>query len=751
MAEMTTKAVDIKKIVAAIWRRKFMICALVGAFTVFSYLVVDRVTPKFTAETTLILRSQTSQIIQNEGFLAIPRFEAAYIVSEVDLIRSPQLVRGVMDALRLFGEEEFNGMLVDEPTLSEQVEELVAKAIATVGPLIGFEAGPAAAGTEPGGEEDRQFAALPTNGPILNDRSTSNDWPQPVVNDTMRVFYDGLDVLNDGASFTVKIRYTSVDPERAAAIANGMARAYIDAKLGAKLEEINRITDWTSAQIAERRDEVSRANAEVQKYREQANLAPLTAGEESLLAEQLLALNNELVAIRGQLEDADARVDQMNAVLANRRSPAGLDFVSDNIELQDRRTLESQIGNELADLQSRLGAGHPDVIRLQAQLNTVRSELNGRYQEILLALQTSRDRLVKRELALQAEIEERSRQAASSNAALLELRRLEDEANTRATLLESFLVNYNEVVSRLDVEDPGASIISEAFPPNKPSYPKKLAFVAVSFIGSGGLSLFLVFFLEWSRKGYASADELNKDTGLEVMGVVPVVEVRRLRKRPQDAVIDRPNGQFSEAVKSAQFAIDLLRGEDDVAKILVTSSLPGEGKSAFSAALARSLASSGRQVLLLDCDIRRGTISEMLGGVRVKGLTELVRGKIGLENILHLDRLSDAEFIGAGAPVDDPQNVVRRIMGHPDINSLMQGYDAVVIDTPPTLAAPDAAILAEAATTVIYIVQFDETPREAVRTGLKSLEQFKVHVDGLVINKFRATSKSYGYVAYGNY
>lgn len=749
MAETIHKAIDVKKIVTAVWRRKWMIAALVGAFTTLSYLVVDRVTPRYTAETTIVLRSQTSQIIQNEGFLAVPRFEAAYMVSEVDLMYSPQLVRRVMDGLRLFGAKEFNAELVQEPSLAERGGQMARQVFASVIGFAGFDTGPALPEVEP----EPQFASLPGNDSLpLGSRALSTDWPQAAVNETMRAFYDGLSIENDGASFTVKIKFTSIDPERAAAVANGMARAYLDSKLESKLDEINRITEWTSAQIAERREEVSRANAEVQKYRELANLAPLNAGEDSLLAQQLVALNTELVIVRGQIEDAESRIDQMNAVLANRLSPAGLDFISDNVELQDRRTLEAEIGNQLADMRSRLGEGHPDTIRLQAQLNTVRGELASRYQEILLALQTTRDRLVQRELALQGEISSGSRQAASSNEALLELRRLQNEADTRATLLESFLVNYNEVVSRLDVEDPGASIISEAFPPTRPSHPKKLAFMAVSFIGSGGLGLFLVFFLEWSRKGFRTAEELTEATGMEVIGTIPVVETRRLRKRPQDAIIDRPNGQFSEAVKSTQFALDLQRNDVPVAKILVTSSLPGEGKSAFCTALARSLSASGRQVLLLDCDIRRGTISHMFAGVRVKGLTELMRGKVAIENILHLDRRSDAEFIGAGIPVEDPQNAVRRIMTHPDIVSLMEGYDTVIIDTPPTLAAPDAAILAKSATNVIYLVQWDETPREAVRTGLKSLEQFKVKVDGLVINKFRnVNANGYDYVAYGNY
>ncbi|MEM1399726.1 MAG: CpsD/CapB family tyrosine-protein kinase, partial [Pseudomonadota bacterium] len=189
-----------------------------------------------------------------------------------------------------------------------------------------------------------------------------------------------------------------------------------------------------------------------------------------------------------------------------------------------------------------------------------------------------------------------------------------------------------------------------------------------------------------------------------------------------------------------------------VDKIVVTSSLPGEGKSAFSAALARSMSAAGRQVLLLDCDIRRGTISKMLGGVRVKGLTELVRGKAELENVLHLDRLTEVEFIASGFPVDDPQNAVRRVINDPDLKSLMEGYDTVIIDTPPTLAAPDAAMLASIATSVVYIVEWSETPREAVKAGLKSLDQFRVKVDGLILNKVRPDAENrYDYVSYGDY
>ena len=200
MAETIPITLDVKKMVAAVWRRKWMIAALVVAFTTLSYLVVDRVTPRYTAETTLVLRSQTSQIIQNEGFLAIPRFEAAYIVSEVDLMYSPQLVRRVMNVLRLFGAEEFNGQLVDEPSQAERGERFARQMLASVIGFVGFDTGPVLPDPEP----EEQLASLPGGSDLpLSSRHLSTDWPQSVVNETMRSFYEGLSIENDGASFTV--------------------------------------------------------------------------------------------------------------------------------------------------------------------------------------------------------------------------------------------------------------------------------------------------------------------------------------------------------------------------------------------------------------------------------------------------------------------------------------------------------------------------------------------------------------------
>jgi capsular exopolysaccharide synthesis family protein len=169
--------------------------------------------------------------------------------------------------------------------------------------------------------------------------------------------------------------------------------------------------------------------------------------------------------------------------------------------------------------------------------------------------------------------------------------------------------------------------------------------------------------------------------------------------------------------------------------ILITSSLPGEGKTAFSLSLGRSLAQSGHRTLLIDCDLRRPMVSRLLNVNNQPGFADYLDAQAPLDQIVHLDDHSGLHYITAGTRVTDPQRLLGSKTCAATLAGFKEEYDVVLVDSPPTMVASDSAILARTCETALYVVEWDKTPRRAVQAGVEYLRSFEINVAGVVLSK----------------
>ena len=298
----------------------------------------------------------------------------------------------------------------------------------------------------------------------------------------------------------------------------------------------------------------------------------------------------------------------------------------------------------------------------------------------------------------------------------------------------------------------GGSIVQFAVAPANPSGPSlvlasMLGFVLGAIIGAG---LAIILGLRANRVG--GRDELAEFIGAPVMGVIPAVEDWSRRDKAELVVRDQPGGAAAEAYRTLATNIRFLRSQRAVGVVVVTSALPGEGKSATTANLATVLAETGIRTLLVDADLRRPRAERFLDVPNGPGLREALEGTAELNDVLLQTDVPNLAIIRSGQVPHDPVSLLAGVQADAVFHDMRRLGDIVICDAPPTLPVADASILAEAADVVMFVHDPAISSRTALEDAVRQLRTAGGEIGGGVYNNITSLQRStLGYAAYDQY
>jgi capsular exopolysaccharide synthesis family protein len=189
--------------------------------------------------------------------------------------------------------------------------------------------------------------------------------------------------------------------------------------------------------------------------------------------------------------------------------------------------------------------------------------------------------------------------------------------------------------------------------------------------------------------------------------------------------------------------------------VLVTSSLPGEGKSETAVSLARAAAKAGQRTLIIDCDLRHPTLHVKLGVANGSGLVGAVSGITKLEDVIEIDERSGCHYIAAGAGVPSPTDFLGSDPMRRILMRVREVYDLIVLDTPPVLVVSDALVLLRQVDKTLFVARWGKTARDAAIGALRTIIEAGADVAGVVLNQVNLQKQAryrYGNAGkYGNY
>ena len=447
-------------------------------------------------------------------------------------------------------------------------------------------------------------------------------------------------------------------------------------------------------------------------------------------AKSLDFLNMQLPKVRSDLDIAE---DKLNAYRKQK------DSVDLNMEAKSVLDQIVNVDNQLNELTFR----EAEISQLYTKEHPTYKALMEK-RHILQEEKTKLNKRVSGMPATQQEVLRLSRDVESGRAVYLQLLNRQQELNIAKS---SAIGNVR--------------IIDNAVTETKQVKPKKILVVAIGLIFGLFVSVGLVLLRVFLRRGIESPEQLE-DIGINVYASVPVSEwlaknnrkSSKLRKNQSDTLLalENPADLAVEAIRSLRTSLHFAMMEAKNNVLMISGASPNAGKTFISSNLAATIALTGKKVLFIDADLRKGYVHKMLGRKQGQGLSEVLSGQVAVEKVI--EHVDDAAFdyIGRGLIPPNPAELLM----HPRFEALLkwgsQNYDLVVIDTPPILAVTDAAIIGRYAGTSLMVARFEVNTVKEIEVSMKRFEQSGVVVKGCILNgvvKKASSYYGYGYNHYG--
>ena len=721
--EATSPEPGLPDVLALLWRRKGFIASTVALTTLAAVVVIFQLTPRYTAETQILVGTRTEKVVDIQNVLEALRLDRATISSEVQVLSSRSLAEKVVDELGLVDRPEFNRHL-RPPSLFDPLVWL-PRFLDWLPPSLRT----AWSGADP---------VAP---------ATPEEAERKIRGDVVTTLQEATVVEVVKVSRVVAVATTSEDPDLAAALANTLADLYLREQLNEKLDAARRASDWLDERVQGLRGQVERSEREVEDYRQQHGLTQ--ARDSTLLEQQIYQVNTQLIAVQTKTAEADAELREARALM---ESEGGISSASEVLTaplIQNLRLQEAKLAGDAAQMASEYGELHPKMINVKAELADIRTKIAVEVERILRGLENSLSVAQTRERTLERSLGDLKAEAARLAAAQARLRVLERDAAANQELYDVFLARWKETSQQDDLHHADARIISRATVPIQPSWPNRPAAAVLSLVVSTILALLLVFLVEQVLdRGFRDADRIEQLTGMSTLATVPLLTGSK--DTHFESLLGNPMSPSAESIRMLHASL-LLADNDgtESPSVVITSALPSEGKTFVALGLAHLVARSGRKVLLIDADLRQGAIRKRLGLPHEHGLADLLAGRLeSADEAIQHDERSSLHVITAGRAGRTTTDILDADAMRRLIDALKPTYELIVIDAPPALLVSDVRTLARLTDKIVWIIRWAHTPRRHVVDGVQQLLDSGAPISGVVLNMVKARRNAQ-YVYYG--
>jgi polysaccharide biosynthesis transport protein len=554
---------------------------------------------------------------------------------------------------------------------------------------------------------------------------------------------------NDGRSYIIRIRAEVGDGELAASIANVYANAFVAYRQQMRADVAKKATTWLASYVDQLRGQSMTADAAVSKYRNEHHLVPLRG--ETTAAQNVSALNAELATLDNEIAGKQSTLDQVQSMQAGGGDVTAVAPLLNSPLISSLIDREAGLANNEAELKSQYGSAYPGVEAAKARTLQMRGQIHSEVNKAVAGLSRELAALNQRKAMLTTQMNANQSNVGQQGNDDVGLQALDSNATSARNVYLSATTRLREIEAEQGMAQSDASPATEAIVPDKPDYPHKAVMLAGAFLGSVGLGTILAFGAGLLSGVFRDADQLEEETGLRMLGVFPKPDGSGA---PEDMASGTPLSLHGESLHSALVnmmgAIPTpLEGLGKV--ILVTSAIPGEGKTSFSLAVGRSAMRSDLSTILLDCDLRSPSVDGMMRNAnRTEIEPEGELGSVGGPAVrtLTVDRTTGLHVIPMRTKSAINQmlsaSVVRGMLQH-----LRHEYDLIILDLPPVLAVADALTLAPMADGVVLVVDFQRTPRKAFADAVKMLQRNGAFIAGTVFSKGALQKYALAYGRYG--
>ena len=705
---------DLRGALRQLWRRRWLVALGTVAGTAIAAAVVWSLPPLYVAEARLLVGVNGPRAIDVEAMAADISPDAERVQNESFSLQSRVIARQVIDQLHLAQDPFFNPEL--QPS-SWRAADLLPAGLLEWLQSLGLKFDP----PKPLAAEQRE-------------------------NVMIGVLLSRLDVSTLGRSHVLSIKAEAPVADTAAAIANTFAQDYLDHERGEKIEAMGRVDKFLMGRIDELRDAVRLSDQAVEDYRRMHGLyksgssGSVTTSPQlyksgssgSVTSQQLTELNTQLMAAQSAKMQAAAQLQEAQELS---RGGLGNESVPEVLQSPLIAVLKQQLAEaerHAAEKAATLGARHPLMGDARAETAAISGRVAAEVAKIVDGLTREARASAARYDALVQNFERAKTEMGTVNDKSIRLDALERDAVVNRNLLQAVLNRAKQTMGSADVVQANAKIISAAVAPDRPGFPPTNLLLILGGLGGFLIAACIAVLVETNDRTFRRAEQIESLTGIPVLAMVPKMRSRTVAQQ----VLRDPISSYSEALRRLFVGVELSEAARSPKVLLVTSSVPAEGKSVMVASLGRQLAGSGKKVLVIDCDWRSPSLHQIFRCGNAKGLANLLSGDdVLLNDCLHRDAASGVDVLPAGSW--EPRFL--HLLGSERMAGLLEAfsaeYDLLILDSSPVLVTADSLALCRLVEKVVFVVRWGHTRQEAALEALKQLLDAQADVAGIALSQ----------------
>jgi len=520
-------------------------------------------------------------------------------------------------------------------------------------------------------------------------------------------------------------------PTTAQAIANTVAQAYIDQDRLSRLQSGRDAVRWLSMQLADLKTKLKHSEEVFQQFKERESMITLDNKRREELNE-IYQLNSAYLKARTERLEVEAIIDRLESEShALERGEEGVDLKIPisllNSPMMQRLGDElSQLGTELADKRRLFKDTYPGIIETKDRIQLTE-------QKILTELKRQRDFLQAQENSFSTLQKTRYQEALKLSRKELEYLTLEREVTTNREIYNALLSRVKELSLAGESDLNNIRIVEPAQLPLAPMSSKNLTLPLGGILGLF-LGIGFAFFLEYLENTIKTPDDVEQHLELPVLGVIPRVADAKQSQVPPIILREGPENAPAEAYRNLRTNLVLSRAENPLKAIMFTSAGPGEGKSLTAVNLAVALAQTGRNVLLVDADLRRPVLHQVFDLNRDRGLSTVLAGELALSEAVVKTDITNLSVLNAGISPANPSELLGSAQMRDLIGKVREQYDMVLFDSAPIAGMADARVLGSEIDGALLVIKAGEATRKALKALINQSEQVGAQICGVVLN-----------------
>ncbi|PWQ98916.1 GumC family protein [Leucothrix arctica] len=554
---------------------------------------------------------------------------------------------------------------------------------------------------------------------------------------TEALFLDNLTVQPVSNSQLVQINYDSTDPKLAADIANAISKTFVRMNLEKRFNVATFSKEFLTEQTQEVRATLERSEQALNAYAREYGIVQDSEGENTD-TQSLKSLSQELVSAQRDRIQAQALLAQAEGT--DSQDPSTIAILSKDPKMQDKGTQLLQLVAERNALIKKSSSGTSRAIRrLESQVTRLRAEINAHASTVIATLRVEAESANKRQELIKTQLTALKNTAITTAGDSIRYNTLKREVESNRTIYKELLQQYKNAKVNGENGTNNITIIDKAGVPYekyKPRLRNNLAFGLLLGLMLGMGAAFLREFMDDTLK---SSDELERITGLPVLGLLP-----NIKNQSDDQVAllahMEPRSPLAEAIRSLRTSLKFSTQYGAPRVTFITSSNPSEGKSSIALNLATAYAQVGGKVLLIDADLRNPSLHHLLKLDNLEGLTNYLAGAGEAENISRPCLIKQLRVITSGPIPPDPVELLSGKRMQALLDASTEEFDHIIIDGPPVIGLADALVLSNLADATILSVQAGKTRKASLLATLKRLERTSGNIIGTLLSRVDQSS-----------